>query len=141
MTKKIIFLALGLLFVVSGCYVVPPQEPTTLPPQGEWAPITIRATGGGAPPQRAANPAQARLMAERAAKMDGYRNLLEQAYGVNISARTTVRNFTTQNDVIRSRVEAYIRGAKVVDTRLLDDGGVEVEMEVVLGQDFRRIFP
>lgn len=141
MTKKIIFLALGLLFVVSGCYVVPPQEPTTLPPQGEWAPITIRATGGGAPPRRADNPAQARLMAERAAKMDGYRNLLEQAYGVNISARTTVRNFTTQNDVIRSRVEAYIRGAKVVDTRLLDDGGVEVEMEVVLGQDFRRIFP
>ncbi len=141
MTKKIIFLALGLLFVVSGCYVVPPQQPTPLPPQVEWTPIIIRPTGGGAPPQRAANPAQARLMAERAAKMDAYRNLLEQAYGVNISSNSTVRNFTTQNDVIRSRVDAYIRGAKVVDTRMLDDGGVELEMELTLGPDFRRIFP
>jgi hypothetical protein len=141
MTKKMIFLTLGLLFMVSGCYIVPAPQPTAPPPQGEWAPITIRATGGGAPPGRATNPAQARLMAERAAKMDAYRNLLEQAYGVNISSSSTVRNFITQNDVIRSRVEAYIRGAKVIDTRMLDDGGVEVEMEVVLGQDFRRIFP
>ena len=141
MTKKTIFLLLGLLFVVSGCYVVPAPQPTYAPPQGEWTPVTIKATGGGAPPLRAANPAQARLMAERAAKLDAYRNLLEQAYGVNISSSSTVRNFATQNDVIRSRVDAYIRGAKVVDTRMLDDGGVEVEMEVTLGPDFRRIFP
>jgi hypothetical protein len=141
MTKKIIFLALGMLFIISGCYVVPAPQPTAAPPAGEWVPVTIRATGGGAPPARAANPAQARLMAERAAKMDAYRNLLEQAYGVNIRSNTTVRNFATQNDVIRSRVEAYIRGAKVLDTRHLEDGGVEVEMEVTLGYDFRRIFP
>jgi len=142
MTKKLIFLALGLLFIVSGCYVVGPgPDMGTAPPQGEWVPIIIRATGGGAPPAQAVNPAQARLMAERAAKLDAYRNLLEQAYGVNISAKSTVRNFITQNDVIRSRVEAYVRGARVVDTRHLEDGGVEIEMEVTLGSDFRRIFP
>jgi hypothetical protein len=144
MTKKTIFLLLVLLFIVSGCYVVPPQQmaPVTAPqPQGEWTPIIIRATGGGAPPERAANPAQARLMAERAAKLDAYRNLLEQAYGVNLSSKSTVRNFALQNDVIRSRVEAYVRGAKVTDKRHLDDGGVEVEMEVTLGYDFRQIFP
>lgn len=144
MTKKTIFLLLGLLFIVSGCYIMPAQQlaPEPAPsPQGEWAPIIIRATGGGAPPEKAINPAQARLMAERAAKLDAYRNLLEQAYGVNISSKSTVRNFALQNDVIRSRVEAYIRGAKIIDTRHLDDGGVEVEMEVTLGYDFRRIFP
>jgi hypothetical protein len=142
MTKKTIFLLLGILFVLSGCYIVPPQQPMTAPePQGEWAPITIRAIGGGAPPEKAVNPAQARLMTERAAKLDAYRNLLEQAYGVNISSRSKAKDFILKNDVIRSRVDAYIRGAKVLDTRHLDNGGVEVEMEVTLGNDFRRIFP
>jgi hypothetical protein len=106
-----------------------------------WQEVTIRATGNGAPPARAVNPAQARLMTERAAKLDALRNLSEQAQGINISARTSVRDFITQNDSIRSRVDAYIRGAKVVHTTYHEDGGVEVEMEVSLRQDFRQIFP
>jgi hypothetical protein len=52
-----------------------------------------------------------------------------------------VRDFITQNDTIRASVEAYIRGAKVVDTRHLSDGSVEMEMELVLGYEFRRLFP
>ena len=126
---------------LAGCYVVPVQEPAQQPVQEQWVPVVLRATGGGAPPDKALNPAQARLMTERAAKLDAYRNLLERAYGVAIRSNSTVKEFVLQNDTIRSRVEAYIRGAKVVDTRHLEDGGVEVEMEVTLGWDFRRIFP
>ena len=66
------------------------------PPEGEWVPIKVTAKGGGAPPPNAVNQAQARLMAERA--------------------------------------------AKVIDTKYLSDGGVEVEMEIILGYEFRRIF-
>ena len=141
MWKKGIVLSV-VLFMFAGCYIVPvTQEPAAPSPRGQWVPITIRATGGGAPPERAINPAQARLMTERAAKLDAYRNLLEQAFGVAIRAKSTVRDFILKNDTIRSRVEAYIRGAKVVDTQYKDDGGVEVEMEVTLGYDFRQIFP
>lgn len=128
---------LSVVALISGCAEAPVQQE----PQYQWVPITLRATGGGAPPARSVNAAQARLMTERAAKVDALRNLLEQAYGVNISSSTTVRDFITQNDTMRARVDAFIQGAKIVDTRYMQDGGVEVEMEIILGWEFRRIFP
>jgi hypothetical protein len=138
MWKKGIILSVVLL-MFTGCYIVPVPDQQVAPAE-QWVPVTIRATGGGAPPEKAINPAQARLMTERAARLDAYRNLLERAYGVAIRAKSTVRDFVLQNDTIRSRVEAYIRGAKVIDTQFKDDGGVEVEMEVTLGHEFRQIF-
>lgn len=137
MVRKIILLAMGLMIILTGCYYVPVKET----PKAEWVPITIRATGNGAPPPSAVNQAQARLMTERAAKLDGYRNLLEQAYGVQITSTSTVRDFILQSDTIKSRVEAFIKGAKVIDTRHLSDGSVEVEMEMTLGYEFRQLFP
>lgn len=138
MWKKGIVLSVA-LFMFAGCYIVPVPDQQVAPAE-QWVPITIRATGGGAPPEKAINPAQARLMTERAARLDAYRNLLERAYGVAIRAKSTVRDFILKDDTIRSRVEAYIRGAKVIDTVYKDDGGVEVEMEVTLGYEFRQIF-
>ena len=80
-------------------------------------------------------------MTERAAKVDAYRNLLEQAYGLQVTGSTSVRDFVTQSDTVRTQVDAFIRGAKVVDTRLLDDGSAEVDMEVSLGKEFWALFP
>ncbi len=138
--KVVLILAVLAVVAAAGCYVQ--QVPPPPPDQGaEWVPIKLSAKGAGAPPATALNPAQARLMAERAAKVDAMRNLLEEAYGVTISSHTTVRNFVTENDTIRARVDAYLKGAKVVDTRYLSDGSAEVEMEITLGYEFRRIFP
>jgi hypothetical protein len=137
--RAIFMLSVFFVMAAAGCYVQ--QVPPTPEPKAEWVPVKISAKGAGAPPATAVNQAQARLMAERAAKVDAMRNLLEQAYGVTISSSTTVRNFVTENDTIRARVDAFIRGAKVVDTRYLNDGSVEVEMEITLGDEFRRIFP
>ena len=119
-------------------YAPPPPPP---PPPIVRQEVTIRARGAGAPPSRAANAAQAKLMTERAAKVDGYRNLLEQAYGLQVTGSTTVRDFVTQSDVVRTQLDAFIRGAKVSDTRILDDGSVETEMEVTLGKEFWVLFP
>ena len=137
MSKKFMLLLIGVTIFLCGCYVVPVKE---APPRAEWVPITIRATGSGAPPPSAINPAQARLMTERAAKLDGYRNLLEQAYGVQITSNSTVRDFVLQSDTIKARVEAFIKGAKIIDTRHLSDGSVEVDMELTLGYEFREMF-
>lgn len=137
-TKGVILFAVFMVMIITGCVAVPVQETQ---PRDEWVPVKISAKGGGAPPPNAVNQAQARLMTERAAKVDAMRNLLEQAYGVAISSNTTVRDFITQNDTIRARVDGYIKGAKVIDTRYLSDGSAEVEMEIILGYEFRRIFP
>jgi hypothetical protein len=141
MRSGVMVLLLGVMLGLSGCYIVPMEKKQAVKnPVVDWKPVVIRAIGQGAPPARSVNAAQARIMTERAAKLDAYRNLLEESYGVNISSRTNVRDFILKNDSIKARVDAYIRGAKVVHTIYHDDGGVEVEMEVTLRQDFRRIF-
>lgn len=137
-----LFYGLLVFMVILGCHRRV-RRGADATPKTAWVPITIRATGGGAPPGpgRSVNAAQERLLAERAAKVDAYRNLLEQAYGLTLTSASTVRDFVTESDVIKTRVEAYVRGGKVTDVRHLPDGGVEVDVEVLLGHEFRRIFP
>ena len=119
-------------------YAPPPPPP---PPPIVRQEVTLRARGAGAPPAKAANAAQAKLMTERAAKVDAYRNLLEQAYGLQVTGSTSVRDFVTQSDTVRTQLDAFIRGAKVSDTRILDDGSVETEMEITMGKEFWVLFP
>jgi hypothetical protein len=59
-------------------------------------------------------PAQQRLLAIRAAKLDAYRGLAEQVYGQYLDGATTVADATLRSDRVRSRVEGLIHGAEVV---------------------------
>ena len=76
---------------------------------------------------------QTRLMTRRAAKVDALRNLSEQVFGLRLDNQTTVRDFVTQSDVIRTRVSAAIQGAREVDYKVLADGTAEVTVEITLG--------
>lgn len=88
-----------------------------------------RVTGMGAPP--AGMPAaRAKAMACRAAQADGYRQLAEIVKGVQVDAQTTVENFVVKSDEIRTKVDATIKGAAVVDKREMPDGSCEVDMEL-----------
>ncbi len=97
-----------------------------------WGEQVIRASGSGAPNPDAPNVAAARLGAERAAKADALRNILETVKGVRIDSQTLVVNAMTQSDVIRTQVQGIVRGARVVNTRYLSDGAVEVTVEIPL---------
>lgn len=104
--------------------------------QINWTTQTIRARGYGA-----ANPnlpvSAARANAIRAAKLDALRNILEVVKGVTINSETTVENFMTQSDVIRSRVEGVAKGFTVVDgPRYMSDGSVEIVVEMPLTGQF-----
>ncbi len=78
--------------------------------------------------------AQQRLMAKRAAKIDALRNLLETIYGVRITSDTIVRDFVTQSDVIRARLDELIQGAEEVDYVERPDGTAEVTVEIIVGR-------
>ncbi|NWF56276.1 MAG: LPP20 family lipoprotein [Syntrophaceae bacterium] len=95
-----------------------------------WSQGTVTAKGSGAPPKGITNPAQARLMAERAAKADALRNLLETVKGVRVDSDTTVETFTTKSDRVMTRVSGIVIGARVVSTRYLSDGAVEITVAV-----------
>lgn len=111
---------------------VPKNTPSAPPLQLDWADEEVSAVGHGVPPESAINEAQGRLMARRAAKVDALRNLAELVYGARIDARTTVENFITQSDVIKSQVNAIIEGARVVEERELEDGVWEVKVALTL---------
>jgi len=95
----------------------------------DWSKQVIRCTGIGAPNPNDPVTAQ-RAGALRAAKMDALRNILETVKGITLSAETEVRNAMIADDNISSRVQGAIRGFRVVDTRYMSTGDVEVDVEV-----------
>jgi len=100
-------------------------------PGVNWEGQVLKATGAGAPDMKASTPAQARLGAETAAKLDAFRNLLAQAKGLRISAEKTVGDAMTSEE-IKAKVEGVIRGFKIADRRYFSDNGIEVDVEVPL---------
>jgi hypothetical protein len=98
----------------------------------DWTTGVITAVGIGAPPAQPANPAQARAMAERAAQVVAYRNLLEAVKGVRVDSTTTVENFIVTSDLIKTQVNGIIQGATVMDKKYMSDGSVEVTVGMKL---------
>src|SRR3954464_7024813 len=91
------------------------QAPKTQPGVN-WEGQVLKATGAGAPDMKASTPAQARLGAETAAKLDAFRNLLTQAKGIRVSAEKTVGDAMT-SDEVKARVEGVIKGFKITGKR------------------------
>ncbi len=90
---------------------------------------TVSATGTGLIPD-GLDPRVARLRAKRAAKMDALRNLAERIRGIRLSSTTTVEDYVAKKDVIRAKVDAVIKGARVVSEEEKPDGSFEVEVAV-----------
>ncbi|MFP4353528.1 MAG: hypothetical protein ACLFUJ_00285 [Phycisphaerae bacterium] len=83
-------------------------------------------------PERPA--AQAKLMAFRAAELDGRRKLAERINGLQITSQTTVEDFVAKSDQIRTMMHTFQQGVGVVEgsQKVLDDGTVEVTVGVDL---------
>ncbi len=101
-----------------------------------WQTGLVKATGIGAPPENAANMAQARAMALRAATVVARRNLLEVIKGVRINSSTKVKNYMVQNDVIVTKVQGFLQNSQVLNTEYMSDGSVQVEVGVSLRGGF-----
>jgi outer membrane protein FlgP len=76
------------------------------------------------------NPAQQRLLAIRASKLDAYRALTEQVYGQQLDATTTVADMTVLNDTFRTRVEGVIYGATLVSITPVGDDTYETTLSL-----------
>jgi len=79
---------------------------------------------------------QRRLMGMRASKMEAYRALAEQLYGVRLNSNTTVENMVVKNDSYRSYIDAVVRGARVKRITAIDANTYETVMEVELAPNF-----
>jgi hypothetical protein len=75
----------------------------------------IDVIGKGVAPPVAKHPSQARLMAERAAKLDGYRQIVDKLRSEGYRLEETKEG-------------VLIKGAKVIQTKYLEDGTIQVVM-------------
>ncbi len=96
-----------------------------------WQDQIIVSTGIGAPNPKMPLAAQ-RAGALEAAKRVALRNLLETVKGMSINSETTVENAMISSDIINTKVSGVIRNFKVVATRYMSTGDVEVDVEVPL---------
>jgi hypothetical protein len=80
--------------------------------------------------QKHSNPAQQRLLAIRASKLDAYRSLTEQVYGQYLDATTTVADMTVMSDTFRAKVEGVIYGAVLVSISPVGDDTYETSLSL-----------
>lgn len=91
----------------------------------------IRATGYAViSTQNHKNPAQQRLMAIRASKLDAYRALTEQVYGQQLDATTTVAEMMITSDTFRTRVQGVIYGAVLESITPIGDDTYETTLSL-----------
>jgi len=124
-----------------------PAAPGAVTEQNDFGQVNyservVTATGMGAVPANATNVGAARLNAIRAAKVDAWRNLIEAVKAVRVTSETTISNNMVANDIIRTNVEAMIRGAQMVgEVKYLSDSSVEVVMSVPMSGIMDVIMP
>ncbi|MGB4498732.1 MAG: LPP20 family lipoprotein [Methylococcaceae bacterium] len=101
-----------LVVALSGCAESPTYSYDFPPPVKR-----LTATGyGTAEKSDKYSLSQIKLMSMRSSKLDAYRSLSEQVYGLRLTGVTTVENMVVTHDNYKSFVDAYLRGAKVLRT-------------------------
>lgn len=99
-----------------------------------WSKKYVTATGSGAANLKDASVAQARLMAERAAKLDALRNILETIQGIQVSGSRSANDMMS-NGEIKTRISGMAQGYKVVDTKYYSDGSVDVVIQMPIDEN------
>ena len=133
--KIVAVFALACASLLSACGTMP-----GLARQAHLAPpviVTLHATGYGAVNTAACegqcdrvSPAQRKLLAMRAARLDAYRAMAEQVYGTRIEGGSTVGSLALKDDSFKVYIDAFIRGARVTNVAQREDGTYETTVEM-----------
>jgi len=121
------------MFLLSACQHSPSDSGAT---PGYKISNKIEAVGYGTISQFKNHPkAQQQLLAMRAARLDAYRNLVEEFYGIRIKGHSSVKDMTIQSDSYRSYFDAIIRGISLLSITPKGNDIYEAEVELVLSGD------
>lgn len=104
-----------------------------------WSTKTITATGSGAANAKAASVAVARLNAERAAKLDALRNIVETLQGIQVTGKRSAEDLMSNGEV-KTKVQGFAKGFQVVDTRYYSDGSVDLVVQMPLNAELGQAF-
>lgn len=91
------------------------EQGTTYEVVTNWEDGYVQAEAiGTADIRKAVNAAQAKIMAEEAARVRAYAQLAEVVFGFNITSDITVKNGLTERSVQNMRVTGFLNGARVI---------------------------
>lgn len=96
-----------------------------------WSNMTVRASGTGIPNSDIKNIPVAKLGAERAAKIEAIRKLVETIKEIRVDSTSTVEDHLITSEYVKSRIETVARRGKIVDKKIRSDE-VEVIVEISL---------
>nr|WP_192867691.1 LPP20 family lipoprotein [Thaumasiovibrio occultus] len=83
--------------------------------------------------QRGDTVEEKQVRAMRASKLDAYRELSEQVYGLRVSAEATMRDQSLETEYNDTSTDGLIRGAKVLKSYMVGDNYVtEVQLDLDL---------
>ena len=101
----------------------------------DWERQVAISVGTGAPASWAQNAAQKNISAERAARLDAARNLLELIKGVALTSDSTVSQSMVASDAVNSSIQGELNSIRAVDKpKYFSDGSVQVKLEASLRQ-------
>lgn len=98
----------------------------------DWQKGMITVIGRGLPPKDIKNPAQARLLAMRAATVEAQRNLLEIILKMKTPPDKGMKEYLDEKHIEITRIEGFVKGAMVIKEEYKDDGSAEVTLEAPL---------
>lgn len=131
--KLVAVLAFAAASLLSACGSMRLSQPAPAHP----VIVTLNATGYGAVNLAACEgqcdrvaPAQRKLLAMRAARLDAYRAMAEQVYGLRIEGGSTVGSLALKDDSFKVYIDAFIRGARVTNNVQREDGTYETTVEM-----------
>lgn len=97
----------------------------------DWDSGYATAEGTGLPPAGMSG-TRGKVLARRAALVDAQRQLAEIVDGIQLDAETTVRDLVVESDVVHTKVEAIVKGARVISEEYTEDGACLLKMAVPL---------
>ena len=101
-----------------------------------WSKKVVTATGSGAA-KLSGSVAAARLGAERAAKLDALRNILETIQGIQVSGSRSANDLMSNGEV-KTRISGLAQGFSVQDTKYYSDGSVDVVVSMPIDEQLTR---
>jgi hypothetical protein len=124
----------AILFLLAGCntYMTSPG-PVTKDAQKQSEQnriVTFTVKGKGVEPESALTKGQARIMAERAAVADGYRQFVEKLKGVYVEAMMSAGYATVDQDYIKTQTRSILRGVEIEEVTHGDYGIAEAVMSL-----------
>jgi len=95
----------------------------------DWERGIAISLGVGAPATWAKNAAQKNISAQRAARLDAARNIIELIKGINITGTTSMKQAMVENDEIESSIQGRLAGIRAAgEPKYFSDGSVQVKI-------------